>query len=248
MKKVFVVIVVVFIHLSCNKEFELKQEQSTKLSTSGAAQLKAAKQDNEELQTLVRAWAEWVYGRDFSVAPFNDPDGSLQYLDQPYSSGIFMLGGGSSEEPVNRTVTISLSKYQYVFVPLVVITITNDHCDPSFEPHGGQKPLAFYQSYIKEAFNGPKDLTLLWDGASLLSTKQKDARVNSGVWDFSVAPSYKNGCADAPALSTAYADGFWAKIPLTLGTHTLVVGGNLTFRREKFEFANIVNYTINVVP
>lgn len=247
MKKVFVVIAMIFFQLGCNKQSALKQEQPTKLSTSSTASFKVAKQEYEQFQTLIRSWVQWVFGRDYSLAPFNDPDGSLQYLDQPYASGVFMLGGGSSEEAVTRTVTISLSSYQYIFVPLVNVTFLNDHCDPSFEPHGGQSAESFYQSLIKTAFNGPKDLTLLWDGASLLSTKQKDARVNSGAWDISVASSYKN-CADGSPLSTAYADGFWAKIPLTLGTHHLIVGGNVVFRRYKSEFTNIVNYTINVVP
>ncbi len=181
------------------------------------------------------------------MAPFLDPDGSLQYLDQPYASGVFLLGGGFSSQTVNRTVTISLIEYQYVFVPLVVITGFYDQCDPSFDPNN---PKAYFQGQFKEAFNGHKDLTLLWDGASLLSTKQKDARANSGVFKFYADVSYSQGpitpCSET-AISTAYADGYWAKIPLTLGTHTLTVGGNFDLRRFKFEFSNMIHYTLIVI-
>jgi hypothetical protein len=235
-------ILVMLMIASCQKSEVVPQQSS--LPTSGIAPDKAARRGSEEVQTLIRKWAEWVYGRSFSVAPYNDPDGSLQYAAQPYASGIFMLAGGSSPEPVNRTVTISLSQYQYVFVGLVTITGLDGLCDPTFGPHGGQSHEAFFQSFIKEAFNGPKDLSLLWDGASLLSTKQKDARANSGAWSFYAHPDY-TGCTEG--LTTAYADGYWAKIPLTPGTHTLTVGGNLDFRRFKDEFSSIVNYTIHVV-
>lgn len=246
MKKLIIVIGAAFILLSCSTESVVEPQQIPG-NISAKASRKTAKVDNEETQTLIRKWVEWVYGRDISVAPFLDPDGSLQYLDQPYSSGVFLLGGGSSPEPVNRTVTISLSQYQYVFVPLVVITGFYDQCDPAFDPNN---PKAYFQSQFKEAFNGPKDLSLLWDGVSLLSTKQKDARANSGVFKFYADPSYSQGpvtpCSET-AISTAYADGFWAKIPLTLGTHTLIVEGNLDLRRYKFEFSNIVNYTLHII-
>ena len=245
MKKLFVVIGVTFVLLSCNKEAEIKPQLSTS-STSANAYRKAAKTDDQELQTLIRAWAEWVYSRHISVAPFLDPTGDLQLLDQPYSSNVFMLAGGFSPELVERTVTISLSQYQYVFVPLVVITGLYDTCEPTVDPNN---PKAFFQGQFKEAFNGPRELTLEWDGASLLSTKQKDARANSGVWTFHVDPSYyenATSCSET-SISTAYADGYWAKIPLTLGTHTLKVGGNFDLRRFKFEFSNMVEYTIHVV-
>lgn len=235
-------ILVMLLIASCQKS-EVVPEQSENPVSSDVSN-KAVRKASEELQTLIRSWAEWVYGRPFSVAPFTDPNGSLQYLDQPFPDGIFMLAGGFSPEPVNRTVTISLSEYQYVFVPLVVITVLDASCDPSFGPKGGQNPEAFFQSLIKEAFNGPKDLSLLWDGTSLLSTKQKDRRANSGVWSFYAHPDY-TGCEEG--ITTAYADGYWAKIPLTLGTHTLTVGGNLDLRRFKEEFSNLVNYTIHVV-
>jgi hypothetical protein len=244
MKKLFVIIGAAFVLLSCNKEAGVKPQPSSSAISDNAAR-KAAKADDRELQTLIRAWSEWVYSRPFSVAPFTDTDGSLQYLNQPFSEGVFMLAGGSSPELVKRTVTISLDDYQFVFVPLVVITVLDGLCDPSFGPHGGQNPKAFFQSLIKKAFNGPRELTLDWDGNSLLSTKKKDTRANSGVWEFYAHPDY-TGCTEG--LTSAYADGFFAKIPLTLGTHTLTVGGNLDFRGTSEEFSNMVEYTIIVTP
>src|SRR4028118_687120 len=112
MKKLFAIIGAAFILLSCNKEAGIKPQPSSSAISDNAAR-KAAKVDDQELQTLVRKWNEWVFTRDFSVAPFFDTDGSLQYLDQPYESGVFMLAPGVSPEPVNRTVTISLSEYQF---------------------------------------------------------------------------------------------------------------------------------------
>jgi hypothetical protein len=252
MKKFSVIIAAAFFYLSCQKEEASKQVQSLNQNNAGSfyasstAITSKAKKDNEELQTLIRAWTEWAY-RDISVAPFLDTDGSLQNLAQPYSSGTFMLAGGVSPDPVSRTVTISLSQYQYIFVPLVSVSIFYNECDPSFGPKGGQNPKAFFQSLIKEAFNGPRDLDLLWDGTSLLSTKQKDARANSGVWSFIAGADFVGHPCAAGTLSTAFSDGYWAKIPLALGTHTLMVGGDLHSGKLKFEFSNIVNYTIHVI-
>jgi hypothetical protein len=231
---------------ACQKS-EIAPESSS-LPTSGTASSKAARQGSEEVQTLIRKWTEWAYGRPLSEAPFNDPDGSWQNIDQPYSNGIFMLAGGSVPDLIERTVTISLSKYQYIFVPLVVVSVFSNECIPGSMPHGGQKPEAFFQSLIKSGFNGPKALSLIWDGASLLSTKQKDARANSGVWNFTT-PTFLvefYPCAEG-SLGMAYSDGYWAKIPLTPGTHTLSVGGNFNSGKLKWNFSNIVNYTIHVV-
>jgi hypothetical protein len=231
---------------SCQKS-EVMPEQSAN-RTSNDVSNKAARQASTEVQTLIRKWTEWAYGRPLSEAPFNDPDGSWQDISQPYSNGVFMLAGGSVPDLIERTVTISLSKYQYIFVPLVVISVFSNECIPGSMPHGGQKPEAFFQSLVKSGFNGPKDLSLVWDSASLLSTKQKDARVNSGVWSFTT-PSFLAEfypCAEG-TLGMAYSDGYWAKIPLTLGTHTLSVGGNFDSGKLKFDFSNNVEYTIHVV-
>jgi hypothetical protein len=245
MKKLLAAIAIPLLLSSCQKDVETTPPASVSLKTSGTEVNKAKKNHNADWQTLIRQWNEWAYGRDASIAPFNDPDGSLQYLAQPYAEGVFMLAGGSSEELVKRTVTIDLSQYQYVFVPLVVLTVSLNPCNPDFGPKNGQPVEAFFTSQFKSAFNGPKELTLQWDGTSLLSTKQKDARANSGVWTFNLHPTF-SGCATTSAV---YAEGYWAKIPLSLGTHTLTVGGNLHLKKKyDVEFSNIVEYTIVVVP
>ncbi|QHT67375.1 hypothetical protein GXP67_12380 [Rhodocytophaga rosea] len=223
---------------SCQKS-EVAPEQSS-LSTLA----KAARRGNDEIQTLIRAWNEWVFTRPFSVAPFNDPTGEFQYLDQPYSSGIFMLGPGASPDPIYRTVTISLSQYQYVFTPLVGRTAYAGPCDPTSGPKGGQTFEAYFQIALKESLNGPSGLILSWDGVSLLSKNPNELRANSGVWSFTVHPDY-SGC-ETPS-TTVYADGYWAKMPLTLGTHTLIVGGAIDAKKEKFTFSSIVTYTIHVI-
>jgi hypothetical protein len=112
--------------------------------------------------------------------------------------------------------------------------------------HWQQLHKSFFQSIIKESANGPRELILTWDGVSLLSKKEKDVRANSGVWSFNLHSDY-TGCIEG--LDTVYSDGFWAKIPLTLGLHTLIIGGDLSSSRknQKFTFSNIVKYTIEVV-
>jgi hypothetical protein len=244
MKKIILYASALLFFASCQKEMATNQDPQTVSNASVAD--RNARKANTELQTYIQAWMRWILARPAAVAPFTDPDGSLQSLDQPYSSGVFMLAGGSGPDPVNRTVTISLSQYQTLFVPLVNIFAFSDVCDPSFAPKGGQNPEAFFKSLLTEAFNGPKELTLLWDNTSILSTKQKDLRANSGVFSFTVDPSWNNGCI-APT-STHYTDGYWALIPLTLGEHQLVIGGNFNLRRMKWEFSNLVYYTINVIP
>jgi hypothetical protein len=156
-----------------------------------------------------------------------------------------MLGPGSSPEPIYRTVTISLSQYQYVFTPLVGRTAFSGPCDPTFGPKGGQTYQAFFQTVFKESLNGPSDLILLWDGTSLLSKNPNQLRANSGVWSFTVHPDY-SGCETSS--TTVYADGYWAKVPLTLGTHTLTVGGAIDAKKEKFTFSSIITYTLIVTP
>jgi hypothetical protein len=248
MKKLFVVIGATLVLLSCSKEAEITPQQSLS-ATSASAYRKAAKADNQEFQTLIRKWTEWAYGRPLSEAPFNDPNGSWQGIAQPYSNGIFMLAGAAVPDLIERTVTIRLSQYQYIFVPLVVVSAFGNECIPFSMPHGGQKPEAFFQSILKSGFNGPKELSLVWDGASLLSTKQKDTRANSGVWSVTTPPFLAEfyPCAEG-TLGLAYSDGYWAKIPLTLGTHTLTVGGNFESGKLKWDFSNIVEYTIYVIP
>lgn len=248
MKKLFVVIGVTFVLLSCNKEAEIKPQLSTS-STSANAYRKAAKTDEQELQTLIRIWTEWALSGPFAEAPFNDPDGSWQDDNQPYGSGVFMLANAFSPELVERTVTISLSQYQYIFVNLVGTTAYYSPCETTFLPHGKQSQESYFQSQIKETANGPRELILTWNGVSLLSNKEKDVRANSGVWSFDLHSDY-TGCTEE-GLDIVYSDGFWAKIPIPQipGEYELVIGGDLSSNRknDKFTFSNIIEYTIHVV-
>ncbi len=204
MKKLLGAIAIPLFLSSCQKNVETTQPANLSLKASSTYVNKEVKELNADWQTLVRKWNEWAFGRDISVAPFLDPDGSLQNLSQPYSQGVFMLAGGSSEDLVKRTVTINLNQYQYVFVPLVVLTVLLNECNPDFGPKGGQTLEAFFRSQFKSAFNGPQELTLKLDGTSILPTKEKDARANSGVWTFAFHPSI-SGCATTSAV---HSEGF----------------------------------------
>ncbi|WP_018616748.1 hypothetical protein [Segetibacter koreensis] len=249
MKKLFVVVVAAFIYSNCTKdEAVLQQKQSPALSTFNTGHRVAARDAREEFATLIIDWTKWVYGRNANISPINDKNGNLQYLAQPYSSGIFMLAGSSSQDRVNRTVTIRLSEYQYVFVPLITVAAWYDDCDPSFGPQPGQTPEDFFHGIMKKYFQGPNDLTLTFDGVSLLPKPQEDLRHNSGIFEFHVDPSNniieKKPC-NTP-LSTTYTDGYWAKVqlPPTPGDHILTIGGALT----AVGFTNSVEYTIHVKP
>jgi hypothetical protein len=246
MKKLIFIASVALFFASCQKEMSTKQDAVASSNKNSLVRSTNERKTSPALQSLTQDWMKWVFSRPVSVSPFSDNDGSLQSLGQPYQSGVFMLAGGSGPDLISRTVTISLSQYQSVFVPLVNIYNYFDDCDRSFAPKNGQNPLAYNQSLINEAFNGPRELTLLWDGVSLLSTKQKDQRANSGIFDFTIDPSWHDGCF-APT-TTFYVDGYWALIPLTIGTHQLIVGGDFNLRKLKWEFSNLVYYTINVVP
>ena len=250
MKKLIAIIGAAFTLLSCDKDAVVEPQQSLVL-TSVTADSKVAKATNQELQTLIRQLNEWIFTRDIAVAPFFDINGSLQYLDQPNESGVFMLAPGDSPLPVNRTVTISLSQYQYVFIPLVGITFIYSPCDPNSGRQGNQTLESLFISSIKEPLNGPAELTLKLDGVSILPKKQKDLRANSGAWSFAVHPSWTIPCDEA---TTTYSDGYWAKVkvPLTIGPHTLLVGGGIEGakldieEKGKSSFSSMVNYTLIV--
>ena len=107
-------------------------------------------------------------------------------------------------------------------------------------PNGG------ISNYIKEALNGKRVLVLNWDAVSLLPGKLNDLRSNSGFWEAKIDPSWDNGCV--ATSTTFYADGFWAKIPLSTGVHQLEIVGDLEFTRLKFPFSNHVIYTLTVTP
>lgn len=249
MKKFLQLSAVVILFAHCQKEVDTTQTRPLITDLTSAAKTTASeKQNNSILQSLIRQWTEWVYTQNAATSPVYDPDGSWQSQSQPSASGVFMLAGSSSTEPTNRSLTISLRQYQYIFVPLVNLSAWYDACDPSFGPKDHQSPENFFKKIMNDAFNGNKnELTLLWDNTSLLSTNQISLRNNSGAWDFPIDPSWNGGCT-AAGSSTFYSDGFWAMIPLTLGTHTLTGGGSFAIKKFSFDFSNQVTYTIQVVP
>jgi hypothetical protein len=243
MKKLIVVIIAAFVYASCTKEeVELQQKPSPALSTASTNSNTAARGLRKEFPTLIRKWTEWVYGRNANISPVNDKNGKLQNLAQPYSCGIFMLAGSSSQDRVNRKVTIRLSHYQYVFVPLVSINAFYDNCSGDFKPGEHESAEHFFQEQLKPFLKGSHDLILTWDGPSLLPKNKEDLRYNSGVFEFHVDPSF-NGCPQGTTATTStnYTDGYWAKVKLTRGHHTLTIGGKLG------PFSNTVIYTIHII-
>ncbi len=207
------------------------------------AKLRSSKVALTETQILIRKWVEWVFTRDVSLLPWDDATGEKQYAGQPYAEGTMMLAGGGSPDLARREITIDIDQYQYVFIPIVNVMNRVNDCYQD-HPTNGNVPAGSLRSPITEALNGKRTLILNWDGNSLLPNKLKDLRENSGFWEFSINSSWDDGCA--ASSNTFYADGFWTKIPLTVGVHQLEVGGDLNFNKFKFEFSNHVIYTINV--
>lgn len=230
----------------CQKEIVVSEEVTALSKESAVEQNVPSESSNatlSETQVLIRKWTEWVFTRDVSLVPWDDATGDKQYAAQPYATGIMMLAGGSSPDLVNRAITISLSQYQYIFIPVVnVLNLTND-CYLA-HPTNGNVPKGALTSPITEALNGKRNLVVNWDGSSLLPDKLQDLRANSGLWEFTIHPSWIEGCTDTS--NTFYADGFWVKIPLTVGVHQLEVSGDLEFKRFKSDFSNHVIYTITV--
>ncbi|CAN5793234.1 hypothetical protein BH10BAC3_BH10BAC3_23730 [soil metagenome] len=192
-----------------------------------------------ETQILIRKWIEWVVSRDYDLVPWDDATGDKQYAAQPYANGTMLLAGGGSPDLVYRAITIDLNQYQQIFIPVVNVFNYWSDCFPGHPeknvPNGG------LSHYLTEPLNGKRTLILSWDGNSLLPDKLKDLRENSGFWEAPVHPSWTNGCISSS--TTFYADGFWAKIPLTPGVHNLEVAGDLDFKEP---FSNHVIYTITV--
>jgi hypothetical protein len=234
---------------SCRKEnantLVSDQANASKLTSSSDlnSKLRSSKVALTETQILIRKWVEWVFTRDVSLIPWDDATGEKQYAGQPYAEGTMMLAGGGSPDLTRREITIDIDQYQYVFIPVVNVMNRTNECYQE-HPTNGNVPNGSLSAPIKEALNGKRTLILNWDGNSLLPDNLKDLRDNSGFWEFPVHSSWDEGCT--ASSGTFYADGFWVKIPLTVGVHTLEVGGNLDFRRFKFEFSNHVIYTINV--
>jgi hypothetical protein len=205
-----------------------------------ASKSESSKAALSETQILIRKWIEWVATRDVTLVPWDDATGEKQYAAQPYANGTMLLAGGGSPDLVYRAITIDLNQYQQIFIPVVNVFTYWSDCFPGHPeknvPNGG------LSHYLTEALNGKRTLILNWDGNSLLPDKLKELRENSGFWEFTIHPSWTNGCISSrPA--TFYADGFWATIPLTPGVHQLEVAGDLDF---KDPFSNYVIYTITV--
>lgn len=245
MKKLIVSVVAFCLLLSCQKDIS----STAPLDTATASNASVFKNASQQLQPLIAQWTEWIYGNPVSTSPIYDPSGAWQDLNQPNGSGVFLLAGGGTGDPYNRTITISKSRYQSMLVPLVTLAAWYDLCHPGFEPRKNQSPENFFKKLMNDVFNGNKnELTLTLDGKSLLSTNQTGERANSGVIQFGIDPSWDGGCSSP---TTFYTDGFWYLldlITLAIGEHELVIGGNGTIKEFDFAFSNIVHYTINVVP
>ena len=221
---------------SCQKEtVNSRIDANLPTTVSNAAAL-------SETQVLIRKWIEWVATRDYDLHPWDDATGAKQYAAQPYANGTMLLAGGGSPVLENREITISLSQYQQIFIPVVNIFNYWSDCFPGHPEEN--VPNGAISHYITEALNGKRTLILNWDGNSLLPDKLKDLRENSGFWEVPVHPSWTGGCISSH--TTFYADGFWATIPLTPGVHQLEVAGDLYFHTDKSAFSNHVIYTINV--
>lgn len=250
MKQIFIAASLALLFTSCKKQ-SLPAQASTAQIGKISAVAKTAKNDAKktfsETQLLIQQMTQWAYGKPVSQWPNYDPDGHLQDLGQCSSCGVYFLAGGNFENPYyTRNVTIDLAKYQYIFTGFVSLSSWYDNCDMSTAPKNGQDPEAYFRSIFAEALNGKRDLSLTWDGQDLLSSKQQDYRANSGVFQFAVDPSFYTGCT--AETSTWYTDGYFVKLPLTLGQHTLVIGGNFDLKK-KFDISafDLVTYHINVI-
>ena len=75
-----------------------------------------------ELATL---YAKRVFTFPVNLNPSDDPDGAMQSVDQPYSSGIYLLGGGNGVPKSHsfREITIPPG-YTHVFAPLIGCSVS----------------------------------------------------------------------------------------------------------------------------
>lgn len=224
---------------SCQKE---TANSDTNANLPASVRNLSARPALSQTQTLIRKWIEWVVARDYEERPWDDPTGAEQYAAQPYSSGTMLLAGGGSPDLETREITISLSQYQQIFIPVVNVFNYWSDCFPGHPEEN--VPYGAISHYITEPLNGKRTLTLNWDGNSLLPEKLKNLRENSGFWEAPVHPAWTGGCISTS--TTFYADGFWASIPLSLGVHQLEVAGDMYFHTDKSSFSNHVIYTINV--
>ncbi len=241
----------IFVFISCQKQ-ELSDEQipdinSTAASkSSGSSNVIAAKQTSAATQTLIRLYTEWWLKRDITEDPFDDATGTKQYASQPLSSGTMMLAPGFGPDLQQRTVNISLSQYQKIFIGPLTLTYFDDDCNDEDSPNNGNIAHGLFKSISAPAFNSHhSNLVVTWDGTSIVPSNIQNARDNSGFWEFYAHPSW-TGCTDFSTMT--YADGFFFLVPLTVGTHNLDMYASAYFPSFHFTFSNHVIYTLNVTP
>ncbi len=241
----------IFVFISCQKQ-ELSDERipennSTAVSkTSGSSIAVAARPTPAATQTLIRLYTEWWLKRDIAVAPFDDATGAKQYAAQPLSSGTMMLASGFGPDIQQRTVTISLSQYQKIFISPLGLSNADNDCNDENSPSNGNFPYGIFKSNSAPAFNSNNaNLVITWNGTSIVPSNIQDARYNSGFWEFYVHPSW-TGCTDFSSIT--YVDGFFFLIPLTVGTHTFDVFASAYYPYFHDTFSNHVIYTLNVTP
>lgn len=255
MKKALTIVFMAFIYLSCQKQIAPEQRAADPFNKMAGAAASLSKQqqseviipDAAEMQMLIRLWTVWNFAKPFAQWPSFDTDGHLQDLGQCNSCGVYMIDGGNLQQPYyTRNITIDIAKYQYLFIPLIALSGWYDDCDRSFGPKNGQNPEAFYNSEFSQAINGKRDFTLEWDGQSILPPKQNQYRANSGMFQAQIDPSYHTGCI--ASITNWYTDGYWVKLPITVGQHTLVLGGDLYWRKKMdIKAFDLVTYNITVI-
>lgn len=237
--------------LSCQKQ-ELSGEQitdnnSTQASkTSGSSIGVAARPTPAATQNLIRLYTEWWIKRDISLDPFDDATGAKQYAAQPLSSGTMMLASGFGPDLQQRSVNISLSQYQKIFIGPLGLTYYDNDCNDEISPNNGNIAHGLFKSISAPAFNSHNaNMTVTLDGVSLVPSNIQNARGNSGFWE-SYAHSSWIGCSDFSTMT--YADGFYFLVPLSLGSHTLNINASAYYPYFHFTFSNHVIYTLNIIP
>ncbi len=242
----------IFVFISCQKQ-DLSDESipdnnsAAASKTSGSNIVAASRQTPAATQNLIRLYSEWWLKRDISVVPFDDATGAKQYAAQPLSSGTMMLASGfNSPDIQHRTVTISLSQYQKVFISPLGFTSYDNDCNDENSPSNGNIPYGVFISNSAPAFNSHNaNLIITWDGTSIVPSNIQNARGNSGFWEFYFHSSW-TGCTDFSTMT--YADGFFFLVPLTVGSHTLDVYASTYYPYFHENFSNHVIYTLNVTP
>jgi hypothetical protein len=190
-------------------------------------------------QILARQWTMWVFGRDPALSP-TEPDETLMQLDQPNASGTMMIMPGSSPDYFEKSLTLNYNQYQSVFVPIAAGFNWNNSCY-DITPNGNiQNGLI----NVKEFANGKENIIVKLDGVLITPSKLKNLRVDAGYWIDNIHPDWDGGCIASE--TKFHADGYFIKVPLTRGNHTLYVKGGFVSHRYKFDFLNEFTYHFQV--